>query len=395
MRTEDARELFSFIASHIKTFLEENHPDQLRHSETLNLGFCFAFPVQQTSVNSGVLIRWTKGFAIDDAVGKDVCELLQNEIDALKLPVKITAIVNDALGTIMARAFTLPVSKKRTSVGAIFAGGTNGVYLEQLSKITKDIGEHDSTSGEMFLSTEWGSFDNELKVLRHTEYDKEVDDNSLNKGNQMLEKRISGMFLGELLRLTVEKLYDDPKAGFFPNYRRGDRSLMLRNRWSVDASILSTAESDNSSKLSSLKSKVEGTFGVPGWAVTLQDVQAIQKIARAIGRRAARLAGMAVGAVIYQSGQLERVDSVTLPAEGETRSEDSEEARMVDVAVDGTVFELYPGFEKYMRDAIRAIDKIGEEGERRIRIGLAKDGSSIGTAIIALIAAQQKDNVDK
>ena len=40
-----------------------------------------------------------------------------------------------------------------------------------------------------------------------------------------------------------------------------------------------------------------------------------------------------------------------------------------------------------MRQVFRIIKGIGPEGERRIRIGLTKDGSSVGTAIIAMLAA--------
>jgi hexokinase len=400
MVAKRAEPLFSFIAGQVGIFLEENHRHMLESGTTLNLGFCFSFPFYQTSVNSGVLVRWTKGFNINDAVGKDVGQLLQTELDKLKMPVRVSAIANDALGTVMTRAYTLPISKTRTSVGAIFGTGTNAVYLERLSAITKDIGVHDTYTGEMFLSIEWGSLDNKLAVLSNTEYDIVVNEASFNKDNQMFEKRVSGMFLGELLRSAVEGMYDDPNIKLFPDYRRGDTSLILRTPWSVDASILSVAEFDESDDLRSLKRKIESTFGFPAWAITLNDGKAVQKIARAIGRRAARLAGTAIGAVILQSGRLHHVDPLTLSAASTEvryaqgvpeRSEGIDEAHIVDVGVDGSVIELYPRFEQYMRESLRAIDGIGPDGERRIRIGLAKDGSSVGTAIIALIAAQQRD----
>lgn len=57
--------------------------------------------------------------------------------------------------------------------------------------------------------------------------------------------------------------------------------------------------------------------------------------------------------------------------------------------MEGSVVEHYPGFEAYIREALRAIDGIGEEGEVRIVIGHTKDGSSVGAAIIALLAARQ------
>jgi len=43
-----------------------------------------------------------------------------------------------------------------------------------------------------------------------------------------------------------------------------------------------------------------------------------------------------------------------------------------------------------MRETLRAIDGIGLPGERRIRIGIAKDGSGVGAALIALVAANME-----
>ena len=44
-------------------------------------------------------------------------------------------------------------------------------------------------------------------------------------------------------------------------------------------------------------------------------------------------------------------------------------------------------FEERMRGALREL--IGEEGEKRVKIGLAKDGSGVGAALGALQAAKQ------
>jgi hexokinase len=32
------------------------------------IGFTFSFPVKQTSIDSGILIKWTKGFAVSGTV---------------------------------------------------------------------------------------------------------------------------------------------------------------------------------------------------------------------------------------------------------------------------------------------------------------------------------------
>jgi hexokinase len=63
-------ELFGFLADHLQRFLDEHHPDHCdKHAddkeEWFRLGFTFSFPVIQTKINAGKLMRWTKGFKIE------------------------------------------------------------------------------------------------------------------------------------------------------------------------------------------------------------------------------------------------------------------------------------------------------------------------------------------
>lgn len=66
-----SQDLFDFIASSLKTFVErEGHPPSFPVDQRRELGFTFSFPVKQASVSSGILIKWTKGFAIEDMVSR-------------------------------------------------------------------------------------------------------------------------------------------------------------------------------------------------------------------------------------------------------------------------------------------------------------------------------------
>ncbi|KAI4099931.1 MAG: hypothetical protein LQ339_005720 [Xanthoria mediterranea] len=407
MLAHEPAELFGFIADQIEMLLKTHCPSQLSVSEDVSipsLGMTFSFPVYQNAVNTGILLRWAKGFDIPSIVGQDVCELLQREITLRGLPVKVTALVNDATGTIMARAYSLPLGETRTSIGAIFGTGTNAVYLENLSNIRKPLdGQFDGSSGKMFVNIEWGSFDNELSVLPNTEYDIEINKFSLNPGDQMFEKRVSGMFLGELLRTILAKLQNDPVVRLFDGLeansgcKLGDQ-IPLFMRWTVDSSTLSVAEIDETDDLAILRQKISEVLGVPSPLTRIEDAQIVKIIAHAIGKRAARLGGMALGTVVTKTEQLGSVGSLR-PDEGSLglRGEDDstkghlskQQPCVVDVGVDGSVIEFYPRFEAYMREALQAVDGIGTAGEKLIRISLAKDGSSIGAAIIALVAAQQ------
>ena len=66
------------------------------------------------------------------------------------------------------------------------------------------------------------------------------------------------------------------------------------------------------------------------------------------------------------------------------------EESILDIGVDGSLVEFYPGFEDHIRSALGIIEGLGPEGNARIRIGIAKDGSGVGAALIALVAAQQE-----
>ena len=395
MVAKTAKELFSFLARQIELFLRMHHNDHFqasirrrktmsaaegyRDEENFQLGFTFSFPVEQIGINTGNLIRWTKGFDIHDAIGKDVCQLLQTEIDILRLPVKVAALVNDTVGTLMARSYTSP-GKTGTVLGAIFGTGTNGAYVEKLDRITKltsgGPAEYEKSTGEMIINTEWGSFDNEMLVLPDTPYDRALDAESVNPGIQMFEKRVSGMFLGEILRRAILSLTRDPEIQLFVDENSSSNDLhstttiaedsALYKQWGIDTSFLSIVQEDKSAGLRITKQILDKDLGVS--AASTEDAEAVKMIVAAIGKRSARLSAVAIGAIVLAIGKIDSEDEV------------------IDVGVDGSLVEYYPGFEDLIRETLREIEGIGEQ-ERRVRIGIAKDGSGVGAALIALVAA--------
>ncbi|EON66345.1 hypothetical protein W97_05442 [Coniosporium apollinis CBS 100218] len=438
MVAKTSTELFSFLAKQIEKFLQTHHTDHYeghirrrktdsaeegyKDEEIFNLGFTFSFPVHQIGINKGTLIRWTKGFDIQDAIGRDVCALLQEEIDKLHLPVRVAALVNDTVGTLMARSYTSP-GKTGTLLGAIFGTGTNGAYVEKLDNVTKlraskEAGDYDESTGEMIINTEWGSFDNDLKTQPNTPYDEALDKESVNPGIQMFEKRVSGMFLGEILRRAILALTEDPKVPLFSDETSAQNDIHsttnildtspLYKQWGIDTSFLSICAADNSKGLRVTRQALDKDLQIP--ATSEEDALAVREIANAIGKRAARLAAVAVGAVVLKSGKLDvkstedksGVEPSGGRGEGPEHEEGAEggevkEEDTIDIGVDGSLVEFYPNFEEYMREALQEIEGIGKEGEKRIRIGIAKDGSGVGAALIALVAGKvgKPDDVEE
>lgn len=424
MTAKTAKELFSFLAKQIESFLKQHHGEHYhghlqrvetgggtsREEDIFDMGFTFSFPVHQIGINRGTLIRWTKGFDIDDAIGKDVCKLLQDEIDALNLPVRVAALVNDTVGTLMARSYTSP-GKTGTLLGAIFGTGTNGAYVEKLDRISKlaeaqkagKVGDYDKSTGEMIVNTEWGSFDNPMAILPNTPYDAGLDRDSVNPGIQMFEKRVSGMFLGEIVRRALVSLLekDQGKVPLFRDENSGLNDVHsttniaensnLYRIWGLDTAFLSLAAGDASQGLKTTRQALDRDLGIS--AASIEDAEAVRTIAAAVGRRAARLAAVAIAATVIRSGRLDvatvgsgsRLDNPGNPNEGVAEED------IIDIGVDGSLVEFYPGFEELVREALREVDGVGEKGERRVRIGIAKDGSGVGAALIALVASKQLD----
>lgn len=64
-------------------------------SSSIPLALTFSFPVEQTALDSGKLLTWTKGFSAKNAIGKDVVKLLQDAFDRKHIHVRCVALVND------------------------------------------------------------------------------------------------------------------------------------------------------------------------------------------------------------------------------------------------------------------------------------------------------------
>ncbi|KAJ6087928.1 hypothetical protein N7467_006842 [Penicillium canescens] len=388
MASGTSKDLFLFLARQIESFLRIHHNEhfeahQLRRQQGNNeedlfdLGFTFSFPVRQCGINRGTLIRWTKGFNIPDAVGHDVCALLQSAIDELSLPVRVAALVNDTVGTLMARSYTSP-GETGTFLGAIFGTGTNGAYVEKTSNITKlkDMKDahFDHSTGEMIINAEWGSFDNHMSVLPTTVFDDELDADSNNPGVQMFEKRVSGMFLGEILRRALLSLHHNADLGMFKANKSSKTVLpeksMLFRQWGLDTSLLSAVEADSSKDLLDVKTALKDHLEIEN--PSTEECQAVKVLVHAIGKRAARLSAVPLAAILVHTNKLATDD-------------------IVDIGVDGSLVEFYPNFEGHMREALREVPEVGAAGDKKIRIGISKDGSGVGAALIALVASKDED----
>lgn len=94
LKTGEMRHLCDFIADCVDNFITEYgsdySPEQAK--EHLQLGFTFSFAVNQTDINRGTLMHWTKGFNCANAINKDVVVMLQDAFLRKNIRVHIAAV---------------------------------------------------------------------------------------------------------------------------------------------------------------------------------------------------------------------------------------------------------------------------------------------------------------
>nr|ADZ96378.1 hexokinase 1 [Eriobotrya japonica] len=353
--TSDA--LFDYIAAELAKFVaKEGQDHQLPPGRQRELGFTFSFPVLQSSINSGTLIKWTKGFSIDDAVGQDVVSELSKAIERTGLDMRVSALVNDTVGTLAGGRYV-----NQDVVAAVILGtGTNAAYVERAHAIPKWHGLLPK-SGEMVVNMEWGNFKSAHLPL--TEYDHSLDTESLNPGDQIFEKIISGMYLGEIVRRVLCRIAEE--ASLF-----GDTvPPKLNVPFILRTPDMSAMHHDASSDLRVVREKLKNVLEISNTSLKVRKV--IVELCNIVATRGARLAAAGVLGVLKKLGR----DAV----------KDGENQKTV-VALDGGLYEHYTEYSKCMENTLREL--LGEEVAETIIIEHSNDGSGIGAALLAASHSQ-------
>lgn len=356
LKTGDSEELWEYIADCIQQFIEYHHEiEDLEKLDMIPLGFTFSFPATQEYIDNGVLQRWTKGFDISGVEGKDVAPLFEAALIKRKLPVRLSALINDTTGTLIASAYTDDTMK----IGCIFGTGCNAAYMENCGSIPKLADHNLPPDLPMAINCEYGAFDNEHAVLPRTPYDIVVDEDSPRPGQQAFEKMIAGLYLGELFRLVLVDLHDNKSCKVF----QGQDISMLRKAYTLDSSFLSLIEEDPFENLTETGDLFKNELGI---IANKHELELCRRLAELIGTRAARLSACGVAAICTKK-----------------------DIKSCHVGADGSVFNKYPHFKARGAVALREILdwKVGEKDP--ISILAAEDGSGVGAALIAALTIKR------
>uniref|UniRef100_A0A8C2KRG9 hexokinase n=1 Tax=Cyprinus carpio TaxID=7962 RepID=A0A8C2KRG9_CYPCA len=319
-------QLFDHIVQCISDFLDYMGMKNTR----LPLGFTFSFPCNQTGIDKGDLVCWTKGFKATECEGYDVVDMLREAIKRRnEFDLDIVAIVNDTVGTMMTCGYEDP----KCQIGLIAGTGSNVCYMEEMKNIEFVEGDE----GQMCVNTEWGGFgaNDNIEDIR-TRYDREVDGGSLNPGKQRFEKMTSGMYLGEIVRRI---LIDLTKHG-----------LLFRGR--ITERLKTKGIFETKSILQHL-----------GLDSTCDDSIIVKEVCGAVSRRAAQLCGAGMAAVVDKIRENRGLDNLEIT-----------------VGVDGTLYKLHPHFSTILKDTVRELAP-----NCKVDFILSEDGSGKGAALITAV----------
>ncbi|KAF1662176.1 Hexokinase-3, partial [Aptenodytes patagonicus] len=345
--------------------------------QVLPLGFTFSFPCQQLGLDKAVLLTWTKGFSASGCVGQDVVHLLREAAQRKKhLGLKVVAVVNDTVGTMMSCGYDDP----KCEIGLIVGTGTNACYMEEM----QNVGTVEGEQGRMCINMEWGAFgDNGCLDDIFTDFDRLVDEKTINAGKQRwarapgwgggwlgggcarlrlpglcpgrFEKLISGMYLGEIVRHILLALVK--KQLLF----RGKPCPKLQTRDIFQTKFLSTIEIDGLALR-----QVRAILQDLELQASFEDSVLVREVCQTVSLRAAQLCAAGLAAVVEKMRENRGLARLT-----------------VTVGVDGTLYKMHPRFSQHLQQMLRDLAP-----NCTVTFLQSEDGSGKGAALVAAVACR-------
>jgi hexokinase len=174
---------FNQIADYLRPVLKESS----------RLGFCFSYPVIIDRQRDGRLLYWTKEIKAAEVVGEKILANLAETLRARHLPCPANMLIlNDTVAALLAGVTATAFSTEYHYVGFVLGTGTNIAYVEKNVNIKKETGLPAGCS--MTVNCESANFNR----INRGDIDIAIDLTTSSPGKYILEKMVSGAYLGNL-----------------------------------------------------------------------------------------------------------------------------------------------------------------------------------------------------
>lgn len=236
VRALQGRQFFDWIAERIEDMLAEDCHESDQGMSPLAMGLAWSFPIEQTSRRSGSLLTMGKGFnAINGVEGQDLCDLIMTPCRKRGLNVELQTIVNDSSATLLSQAYR----DSSTRISLIHGTGTNAaVYLPVSALSSSKFGNRPKAwhvaAQHVLVNTELSMFGK--SIIPMTRWDEQLNKMHSLPDFQVLEYKVGGRYLGEIVRLIVVEAVEE--CGLFD----GLLPATLQNPYSLDTGTLAVFE---------------------------------------------------------------------------------------------------------------------------------------------------------
>ena len=300
------------------------------HRTPYLLGHTFSFPSAQTNINDARLIIWTKEFAARGVEGAVVNDLLKEALVRQGLAnVTPNAVINDTVAVLLAAAYV----HGDTQIGAIYATGHNTCYFEPYAG---------AAERPMILNMESGGF----QKLIPNRFDTALDAVSEKRGEQRLEKMVSGRYMGVLFDMALAELFGE--AGRTYGFTSIELSRILEDQSETAHAAAAVVET------------------IAGRTISPEDAQRVRELAGAIVVRSARLITATFVGTMWQIAGTAGI-------------------RRQHIAVDGSVYEKMPLVQE---NIMRAFAELLGGDAALVDTVFAGGGSGLGAALAAAMTAR-------
>lgn len=385
----EGTQFFDWVAGHIEKMLKEVGTDYGRGEVALPMGLSWSFPIDQTSMGSGLMIHMGKGFHCSNGiVGQELGDLLIQSCRKRDLNVAMAAIVNDSSAALLSRAYVDP----KTRMSLILGTGTNMAIHFPVREIGRskfgvrpegwfDYAKHVIINSEMSM---FGG-----GVLPMNRWDDYLNRTHLRPDYQPLEYMITGRYLGEIVRLIIVEAVET--AGLFG----GVLPHSMREPYSFDTSIVACIEEDSSASMSASAAVLQKQHTFPSFP-PIEDLRFLRRVCQVVSRRAAGYLATAIHSMWCLRNDVEFPAGSSVSDVKETPEitviENEESAKNLSIACDGTVINKYPGF----RDTCQAyLDQLCEQSHHTsgsvIRLDPAPESAILGAAVAVAVAVADKE----
>ncbi|KAI4974089.1 hypothetical protein ZWY2020_042176 [Hordeum vulgare] len=250
--------------------------------------------------------------------------------------------VNDTVGALAGAHYW----DEDVMVAVILGTGTNALYKMQI------------------INTEWGAFSDGLPL---TEFDRDMDAESINPGEQIFEKTISGMYLGEIVRRVLAKMAQESDLfghSFSDKLAEPFVPRQLNCYHNYKTPHLCAMQQDNPDHLGEVESILRDIIGVNQSSLAAR--RFILEVSDCVIKRGRRLAGASIADTLQKM---------------ENDSKGLFLGRITTVVMDGGLYENYPQCRSYMVEAMAEL--LGPRDMEHIVVEHTKDGSGIGATLLA------------